>query len=48
MKVDGSSRKLELIKKEMDEILLRVDALPNLDARSAEELLGHDERGLPE
>ena len=29
------------------EILRRVDALPNLDNRSEDEILGYDESGLP-
>ena len=29
------------------EILHRVDALPNLDDRSEDEILGYDENGLP-
>jgi hypothetical protein len=31
----------------MDEILCRVDRLPELDKRSAEQILGYDEHGLP-
>ena len=32
---------------ELDEIAKRCAALPVLDSRSAEEILGYDERGLP-
>jgi hypothetical protein len=32
---------------QIEEILRRVDALPTVDARSAEEILGYDERGVP-
>ena len=32
---------------ELDEIARRCAALPVLDARPAEEILGYDERGLP-
>jgi antitoxin VapB len=31
----------------LEEILRRVDQLPVLDARSADEILGYDEHGLP-
>jgi hypothetical protein len=29
------------------ELLRRVDALPTIDSRTANEILGYDERGLP-
>jgi antitoxin VapB len=32
---------------ELDEIVRRFDALPVLDPRSADEILGYDENGLP-
>lgn len=32
---------------ELDEIAMRCAKLPVLDTRSAEEILGYDERGLP-
>jgi antitoxin VapB len=32
---------------ELDELLRRVDALPTLDTRSADEILGYDENGIP-
>jgi len=32
---------------EIDEIVRRFDALPTLDPRSADEILGYDENGLP-
>ncbi len=32
---------------EIDEIVRRFDALPVLDPRSADEILGYDENGLP-
>ncbi len=32
---------------ELDEIALRVAAMPTLDERSPEEILGYSERGLP-
>ncbi len=31
----------------VEEILRRVDALPTLDTRSEDEILGYDEHGLP-
>lgn len=31
----------------VEEILRRVDALPDLDIRSEDEILGYDEHGLP-
>jgi hypothetical protein len=30
-----------------DEILRRLDALPTIDPRAADEILGYDEHGLP-
>lgn len=32
---------------QIEELLRRVDALPTLDARSPEEILGYDEHGMP-
>jgi antitoxin VapB len=32
---------------QIDDLLRRVDALPTLDSRSEDEILGYDERGLP-
>lgn len=34
-------------REKIDEILHRVDALPRLDDRSEDEILGYDERGIP-
>ena len=31
---------------QIEEILLRVDAMPELDRRSTDEILGYDEHGL--
>ncbi len=31
----------------VDELLRRVDALPTIDSRAADEILGYDENGLP-
>jgi hypothetical protein len=32
---------------ELDELLRRVDALPTLDTRSADEIVGYDDHGTP-
>lgn len=34
-------------REQIDEILRRVDALPELDSRTENEILGYDDRGLP-
>lgn len=41
------ARKERNLRRDLDEILARVDALPELDTRSADEILGYDENGLP-
>jgi len=38
---------LEHTNSEIDEILRRVDSLPVLNSRTADEILGYDEHGLP-
>jgi antitoxin VapB len=40
-------RKGRSLADELDEIAKRCAALPGLDARSADEILGYDEHGLP-
>lgn len=35
------------LRERISDILERVDALPELDSRSAEEIIGYDENGLP-
>jgi antitoxin VapB len=40
----GRSR---ILASQLEEILHRVDQLPVLDSRSADEILGYDEHGLP-
>jgi antitoxin VapB len=40
-------RRRQRISESIEEILRRVDALPVLDARSEDEILGYDEHGLP-
>jgi antitoxin VapB len=36
-----------IMRDQIDEILRRVDALPELDSRTEDEILGYDDRGLP-
>lgn len=45
-RVQGDRQAPDLIE-EMRVIAARVSALPVIDARSAEEILGYDDRGLP-
>ena len=40
-------RRAGLIKEKLEEILRRVDALPPLDDRPEDEILGYDHEGLP-
>jgi antitoxin VapB len=40
-------RRTRVLAGHLDDILRRVDALPTLDPRSADEILGYDEQGLP-
>lgn len=40
-------RHAENLVQEVDDILRRVDALPTLDSRSADEILGYDVQGVP-
>jgi antitoxin VapB len=37
----------EALMREIEAILRRVDAMPELDNRSADEILDYDEHGLP-
>lgn len=41
------TRKEHNLRRDIDEILARVDGLPELDTRTADEILGYDENGLP-
>ena len=43
----GHPRQERGTRKALEEILHRVDALPTLDTRSEDEILGYDERGVP-
>jgi antitoxin VapB len=40
-------RRQKVVSESIAEILRRVDALPTLDRRSEDEILGYDEHGLP-
>ena len=40
-------RKNQILSSQLEEILRRVDKLPILDSRTADEILGYDEHGLP-
>jgi antitoxin VapB len=40
-------RRNQILASQLQEILRRVDQLPVLDSRSADEILGYDEHGLP-
>ena len=40
-------RQGRIMTEKLDEILRRVDALPTLDTRPADDILGYDEQGIP-
>jgi antitoxin VapB len=40
-------RRSRVLAGQVEELLRRVDALPNLDSRPEDEILGYDEHGLP-
>jgi len=40
-------RRARVLSRQTDDILRRVDAMPTLDPRCADEILGYDEHGLP-
>ncbi len=40
-------KRVRLLVEKLEDILQRVDALPTLDTRPADEILGYDERGMP-
>jgi len=40
-------RRSQILASQLQEILRRVDQLPILDSRRADEILGYDEHGLP-
>jgi hypothetical protein len=48
MTSDSSKQELARTKSEIEEILRRVDSLPVLDPRPADEIFGYDEHCLPQ
>jgi antitoxin VapB len=40
-------RRARVLSRQVEDILQRVDAMPTQDNRSADEILGYDEHGLP-
>jgi len=42
-----SQSRSQILASQLEEILRRVDRLPILDERTADEILGYDEHGLP-
>ena len=42
-----NQRRSQILASQLEEILRRVDQLPVLDSRSADEILSYDEHGLP-
>ena len=43
----SAKRRNRLLASQVEDLLHRVDALPVLDSRSADEILGYDEHGMP-
>jgi antitoxin VapB len=43
----NNNRRSQALAAQIDDILQRVDAMPDLDARSPDEIIGYDEDGLP-
>jgi antitoxin VapB len=43
----NNNRRSQALAAQIDDILQRVDAMPDLDARTPEEIIGYDEDGLP-
>jgi antitoxin VapB len=41
------SHKIPIVQTQLEDLLRRVDELPTIDTRSADEILGYDENGLP-
>ena len=42
-----SKRRSHILASQVEDLLRRVDALPTLDSRPADEILGYDEHGMP-
>ncbi len=40
-------RRSRVLTAQVEDLMRRVDALPNLDSRSEDEILGYDEHGMP-
>jgi antitoxin VapB len=43
----NNTRRSHALAAQIDDILQRVDAMPDLDARTPDEIIGYDEDGLP-
>jgi antitoxin VapB len=43
----NNNRRSQALTAQIDDILQRVDAMPDLDARTPDEIIGYDEDGLP-
>ena len=43
----NNSRRSQALAAQIDDILQRVDAMPDLDTRTPDEIIGYDEDGLP-
>ena len=43
----NNSRRSQALAAQIDDILKRVDEMPDLDARTPDEIIGYDENGLP-
>jgi antitoxin VapB len=42
-----NQRRTQVLTSQLDDILRRVDAMPSLDTRPEDEILGYDDDGLP-
>jgi antitoxin VapB len=42
-----NNRRSQVIATQLDDILRRVDEMPDLDSRTPDEIIGYDENGLP-
>jgi antitoxin VapB len=42
-----AKRRSRILASQLEDVLRRVDALPALDSRSEDEILGYDEHGMP-
>lgn len=43
----NNNRRSQALTAQIDDILQRVDAMPDLDVRTPDEIIGYDENGLP-